>query len=74
MSQSVFDMDNISNHEHLVLMVGLRIDEELRLANLGRRNNASEHQVSIEVQNFTSDMPTHMLCIIVDYRRGAVLG
>ncbi|GBP71501.1 hypothetical protein EVAR_57066_1 [Eumeta japonica] len=42
--------------------------EKRRFVNLGRRNNTSEHKVSIEVQSFTSDMPTRMLCTIVNCR------
>ncbi|GBP84294.1 hypothetical protein EVAR_56978_1 [Eumeta japonica] len=36
----------------------LTISQERHLTNLGRRYNTPEYYVSIEVQNFTSDMPT----------------
>ncbi|GBP89113.1 Ribosomal protein S6 kinase alpha-3 [Eumeta japonica] len=51
----------------------LTISQERRLANLGRRNNTSEHEVPIEVQSFTSDMPIRMLCTMVDCGLDAVL-
>ncbi|GBP32943.1 hypothetical protein EVAR_20122_1 [Eumeta japonica] len=49
------------------------MSQERCLAKSGRRNNISEYYVSIEVQNFTSDIPTRMQCPTVDCRLGAVM-
>ncbi|GBP49084.1 hypothetical protein EVAR_26792_1 [Eumeta japonica] len=50
----------IFNGSFLVFVDRLTISQEWRFANLDRRNNTSEHYMSMEVQSFTSDMPTQL--------------